>query len=184
MALAINSAVTKHGNQWYTKFFVYNTVAAGHTWYAGCGWVTSNLRNAREWKKKSRAGSLRVTFSHHYAVLFRVPTWGLVFWLKCHMHMPKKVVLNTKNHLTEWDCKTKLLRKRSPNFPRKKPIWLFIDSTIIRLKGGWRRSIAASVGGGFLKRGGASWEGFIRHPKVCICPKVNMDQQKLSQAIC
>ena len=29
-------------------------------------------------EKKSRAGSLRVTFSHHYAVLFRVPTWGLV----------------------------------------------------------------------------------------------------------
>ena len=24
------------------------------------------------------AGSFRVTFSHHYAVLFRVPTWGLV----------------------------------------------------------------------------------------------------------
>ena len=30
--------------------------------------------------KKSRAASLRVTFSHHYAVLFRVPTWGLVFF--------------------------------------------------------------------------------------------------------
>ena len=29
-------------------------------------------------EKKSRAASLRVTFSHHYAVLFRVPTWGLV----------------------------------------------------------------------------------------------------------
>ena len=46
--------------------------------------------------------------------------WNSFFWLKCHMHMPKKVVLNTKNHLTEWDCKIKLLRKRSPNFPRKK----------------------------------------------------------------
>ena len=36
--------------------------------------------------KKSRGGSLRVTFSHHYAVLFRVPTWGLVFllWPKWH----------------------------------------------------------------------------------------------------
>ena len=49
--------------------------------------------------------------------------------------------------------------------------------TTIRLKGGWRRSIAASVGGGFLKRGGVSWEGFIRHPKVCICPKVSKCQK-------
>ena len=36
--------------------------------------------------KKSRAGSLRVTFSHHYAVLFRVPTWGLV--LKVNRYNP------------------------------------------------------------------------------------------------
>ena len=47
--------------------------------------------------KKSRAGSLCVKFSHHYAVLFRVPTWGLVFfvWLASGLVCSRKGVLDS-----------------------------------------------------------------------------------------
>jgi len=48
--------------------------------------------------KKRRGGSLCVTFSHHYAVLFRVPTWGLVFsdwnfWHKFNVSTLQALVL-------------------------------------------------------------------------------------------
>ena len=53
-------------------------------------------------EKKSRAGSLRVKFSHHYAVLFRVPTWvGSSFYLYSnHVYIYR---LFTNIHLHHFD---------------------------------------------------------------------------------
>ena len=95
------------------------------------------------------------------------------FWLKyIYIYIYICTCKKSGAKYTNWSDRNetviKLLRKRSPKiFQRKKK----------RLKGGWRRSIAASGSGGIPK----AW----MHPGREQMSKIlGLDQQKLSQAIC